>query len=172
MGLEPKLEVLKEVPVEEWEQWERKYIHWYRVLGFKLVNATAGGEGGAQEMTPEYRAKISAGLKAAYTPEWRAAISRQFKGKKKSSETRARMSASAGKHLKGKTQSPEHVAKCRAAKVGKKFTPEHSAKISAALKGKPKSDEARRRMSIAAKARCERNKLRSSQEGAFLFTLP
>lgn len=166
--MEPALEVLKEVPFDEWEHWEREYIRWYRALGWKVVNATAGGDGGAQEFTPEYRAKISAGLKRSYTDERRAAISRQHKGKVYSAETRAKMSASAGKHLKGKPQSPEHIAKCRAAKLGKKFDPAHKAKIAAALKGKPKSTESRQRMSEAAKRRCARQKLTSSQESASL----
>ncbi|MES2367048.1 MAG: NUMOD3 domain-containing DNA-binding protein [Pseudomonadota bacterium] len=149
LGLEPKLEVLQEVPFDEWQQWERTYIHWYRVLGWKVLNATDGGDGGAQIFTPEYRAKISATAKATYTAERRAAISAFHKGRKKSAEHRARISASAGKHLKGKPQSPEHIAKCRAAKLGKKFTLEHRAKISAARKGIQFSAETKAKMRAA-----------------------
>ena len=187
------LEVIQEVPFDEWEQWERTYIHWYRVLGWQVVNIANGGDGGAIEMTPEIRAKISAAnrgkpkseaykqyLRDKYakfghpnkgkhlSPETKAALSLALKGRKKSEETRAKMSASGGKHLKGKKQSADHIAKCRAAKLGKKFTAEHSAKIGAALRGKPKSDEARRKMSIAAKARCERQRLTSLQNSASL----
>jgi len=172
LGMEPALEVLKEVPFDEWEYWEREYIRWYRALGWKVVNATAGGDGGAQEWPPEARAKLSASLKASYTDERRAAISRLHKGVQKSAETRARMSASAGKHLKGTKLSPEHIAKCRAAKLGKKFSAAHKAKIAAALTGRPKPDEVRRRMSIAAKARCLRQRLTSTQDGASLAPSP
>lgn len=108
------------------------------------------------------------GKKMNLSPESRAAISAAWKGKKRSAETRAKMSASGGHHLRGKKQSPEHIAKCRDAKLGKKFTAEHSAKIGAALRGKPKSDEARRKMSIAAKLRCQRQKLTSAQNSGSL----
>jgi len=171
-GLAPKLEVLAQVPFDEWEHWEREYIRWYRVLGWNVLNATDGGDGGAMPWPPEARANLSASLKRSYTQERRDAISAFHKGRKKSAATCAKMSASGGKHLKGKRQSPEHVAKCRAAKLGKKFTVEHKAKIGAALKGQPKSDEARRKMSIAAKARCERQRLTSTQNGASLQALP
>lgn len=165
MGMVPSLEVLKEVPFDEWEYWEREYIRWYRALGWKVVNATDGGEGGAQEWKPESRARLSASLKAGYTDERRAAISAFHKGKNVSAKTRAKMSASGGKHLKGKPQSPEHIAKCRAAKIGKKFNEEHKAKIAAALRGKPKPLETRQRMSESAKRRCARQKLTSEQYG-------
>jgi len=190
------LEVIKEVPFDQWEHWEREYIRWYRALGWKVVNIANGGDGGAIEMTPEIRAKISAANKGkpkseaykqgrrehyakfghpnqgkATSPETKERLRAALKGRPKSPATRAKMSASGGKHLKGKRQSPEHVAKCRAAKLGKKFTPEHSAKISAALKGKPKSDEARQRMSDAAKRRCARQKLTSAQNDASLQAL-
>lgn len=145
--------MLAEVPFDEWERWEREYIRWYRVLGWNVLNATDGGEGGAMDMTPKYRAKISAGLKRTYTAERRAAISAFHKGKVLSPETRAKMSASAGKHLKGKKQALEHIAKCRAAKLGKKFTPEHRAKISAARKGIQFSDETKAKMSAAKKGK-------------------
>ncbi len=196
LSLEPVLEVLVEVPFYQWQIWEVTFIHWYRVLGWNVVNATDGGDGGAQDMTPETCAKISKANKGKkwseeakrrfrelherigwpstgkkLSPEHKSAISAVHKGKKKSAQTRARMSTSAGKHLKGKTQSAEHIAKCRAAKLGKKFTPEHSAKIGAALKGKSKSAEARARMSIAAKARCARNKLRTLPDSAFVRPL-
>ncbi len=149
LGLEPVLEVLKEVPFDEWEHWERTYIKWFRILGWKVLNATDGGDGGAQEWKPESRARLSAALKAAYTPEWRAAISAFQKGRKKSDKTRAKMSAYGAKHLKGKVQSPEHIAKCRDAKIGKKFTTEHKAKLSAAHKGKVFSEETKAKMRAA-----------------------
>ena len=44
-GLTPVLEVIDEVPVEEWEFWEQHYISLYRSWGFKLTNLTAGGSG-------------------------------------------------------------------------------------------------------------------------------
>lgn len=190
------MEIIKEIPFSEWQIWEMTFIHWYRVLGWNVVNETDGGEGWVnRKHTPESAAKISASnlgkkrsesykqyLRDKYAkrghpmqgrhlrPETKAAISAAMKGRKFSAETIAKMSASGGKHLKGKKQSADHIAKCRAAKLGKKFTAEHSAKIGNALRGKPKSDKARRKMSIAAKARCERQRLTSLQNGASLTT--
>lgn len=44
-GRSPILEVLDEVPENEWMFWEVEYIRLYRALGFKLVNGTSGGDG-------------------------------------------------------------------------------------------------------------------------------
>jgi len=197
LGLELRMEIIKEVPFSEWQIWEMTFIHWYRVLGWRVVNETAGGEGWVnRKHTPESAAKISAAnlgkkrsesykqyLRDKYAngghpmqgkhlrAETKAALSVAMKGRKFSAETIAKMSASGGKHLKGKKQSPEHIAKCRNAKLGKKFTAEHSAKIGNALRGKPKSEEARRKMSEAAKRRCEREKLTRLASSASLASL-
>jgi hypothetical protein len=198
IGLEPRMEIIKEVPFSEWQIWEMTFIHWYRVLGWRVVNETAGGEGWVnRKHTPESAAKISAAnlgkkrsesykqylrdkyargghpmLGKTLSPAHKAALSAATKGRPKSAETRARMSASGGHHLRGKTLSPEHCAKLSASKKGRPQAPEHSAKIGAALKGKPKSDEARRKMSESAKRRCEREKLTYAQNGDSLMTLP
>jgi predicted DNA-binding protein YlxM (UPF0122 family) len=41
----PKIEVLDEVPINEWEYWEMFYIEQFKQWGFKLLNATIGGDG-------------------------------------------------------------------------------------------------------------------------------
>ncbi len=43
-GLKPVLEILKEVPMNEWKMWEKYYIELYRKK-FDLTNYTEGGEG-------------------------------------------------------------------------------------------------------------------------------
>lgn len=42
---EPALVILKEVLVEDWADEEARYIRSAKILGFKLVNSTDGGEG-------------------------------------------------------------------------------------------------------------------------------
>lgn len=42
---EPIMEIIDEVPEEEWEFWEQYWILQFKCWGFKLLNATIGGEG-------------------------------------------------------------------------------------------------------------------------------
>lgn len=44
-GLKPVLEVIKEVPIEEWKNWEKYYVTYYRDKGCNLTNITDGGDG-------------------------------------------------------------------------------------------------------------------------------
>jgi hypothetical protein len=41
----PTIEIIDEVPEEEWEFWEQYWISQFKTWGFKLLNATNGGEG-------------------------------------------------------------------------------------------------------------------------------
>lgn len=96
-GQTPVLELLDEVLVSEWPQWEVAWISFYREQGFDLTNGHAGGEGG-HNPTPETRRKMSIALK----------------GKIRSEETRARMSLA----QKGKFVSLETCAKISVSKKG------------------------------------------------------
>lgn len=53
----PELVILREVPFDQWEIAEERYIRLARGCGMSLVNSTDGGEG--VTMTPEIREKIS-----------------------------------------------------------------------------------------------------------------
>jgi len=44
-NLEPIIEILKEVPKNNWQEYEIKYIAEFRKLGYNLTNSTDGGEG-------------------------------------------------------------------------------------------------------------------------------
>lgn len=44
-GLKPELLILDEVPIDNWQYWERFYISLYKTYGFNLVNYTSGGDG-------------------------------------------------------------------------------------------------------------------------------
>lgn len=120
LGLEPILEILDEVPVAEWQFWEREWIRLYRALMFELVNGTDGGDGlgsGAthpsfgKPVSLEHRAKISAAqVGRIVSPETRAKISAAKMGHTVSSETRVRLSAA----QTGKVASSETRAKISA----------------------------------------------------------
>lgn len=58
LGLEPKLEILDEVPFSEWMFWEQHWIQVMRGWGFRLLNADNGGLG-HYRITPELAKKIS-----------------------------------------------------------------------------------------------------------------
>lgn len=44
-GLQPKLEIIEEVDVQEWKEREKYWIKYYKENGAKLTNYCAGGEG-------------------------------------------------------------------------------------------------------------------------------
>lgn len=44
-GRKPNIEIIDEVPYEEWQFWERHYISLYKSWGFNLTNSTDGGDG-------------------------------------------------------------------------------------------------------------------------------
>lgn len=124
-GFKPTLEIIDEVPVLEWPQWEVAYIEFFREQDCDLVNSHAGGLG-AHNPTGETRAKISAS-RALYVGERHPMF-----GKPRSAETLVKMSAAA----KGKTASLETRSKMSIARLGKKFSPEACANIRAAKLGK------------------------------------
>lgn len=130
-GLEPILEIVKEVPVTDWRYWEKTYIHWYKTLGFDLVNGTEGGDGcpGAvrspetrqrisdanKRRSPEMRKKISDAITAAQkgrilSPAWRQKISEGLRGHAVSFETRQKLRT---RH-KGRIFSPETLKRMSA----------------------------------------------------------
>ena len=154
LGLKPVLEILREVPVDEWIKWERDYIHWYRVLGWRVVNTTEGGEG-LQNPTPEVRAKCGEGFRGrTHTPEARAAIGAAARGRPQSAETRARQSAA--------KRGVNHPM------FGKRHSPEHCANISAGNPWKGKRMSAERRARYI-EARNRKATLTSQDSCAFLF---
>ena len=80
-GIEPKIDILDEVLVSEWQFWEKFWISLIKSWGFNLLNSTIGGEGGegyhhsiesrekmkkskiGRKLTEEHRYKISKSIK-------------------------------------------------------------------------------------------------------------
>lgn len=132
IGLKPGLEILQEVPKSEWETAEATLIHWYRVLGWRVVNSTDGGEG-LNNPTAETRLKLSLvnrGRKAS--DETRMKLSKAHVGLPISPEARLNLS----KALTGRTLQANHRAAIGASMTGernpwfgKRLSAEHRAKI-------------------------------------------
>lgn len=110
----PILEILDEVLVEHWQQWEIAYIEFFRELGCDLVNATPGGDAGP--------------VLCGENNFW-------F-GKKHSSETRQKMSLAArgNKRRVGQSPSEDTRQKLSRSHIGKKHSPETILKMAESAK--------------------------------------
>jgi len=58
VGTLPVLEVVAEVPKNEWSFWECRYIEFFKEVGARLTNATRGGEGFTGRHSQATREKI------------------------------------------------------------------------------------------------------------------
>jgi hypothetical protein len=140
-GLEYQIRVLEEVADEDAEHlglFERYWIAQAREVGWRLTNATDGGDGTPGLRCPEER---------------RARISAAKRGKKLSAEVRARMSAAQRKRPMTPSRREKIVNGTRKYWLGRKHTPESLAKMSAAHKGREVSVEQRRKISAASGGR-------------------
>lgn len=115
-GLKPNIEILDEVPNENWKFWEKWWISILRSWNVNLTNLTSGGEGWA-----------SGNLNPSSTPEGRARISKLKKGHRMSDEQKKKISES----LKGR-KNPEHSKRLK----GRKLSSKHKEKIKKGMSGK------------------------------------
>lgn len=116
----PDSEIVDEVPVEHWQQWEVAYIEFFREQGCGLVNGTPGGEGANLSLEAEERRCES--IRKSWTDDRRAKMSLAMRSNKNalgsvcSEATRATLS------LKntGRVRSAESRAKMSLAQMGNK----------------------------------------------------
>lgn len=146
-GEKPELVVLREVPIEQWEAAEERYIRLARGLGMRVVNGSDGGEG--VTFTPEVKAKMS----AAHT------------GVRLGSEHRAAIGAG---HV-GLKRSPEQCEAIGAIHRGKKATPAQLKVMSDVMKGEKNPNFGRprpleTRLKIAASNRGQKRSLESREK--------
>lgn len=147
----PSISVLDEVPTEHWQHYEKHHIRLAKSAGFKLVNGTEGGDGGATNTGKKFslttRDKMSSAQKgrSGFT-----GAKNPFFGKRHSQETKEKMSQAktiqylgAGNPFFGKKHSLESLKKMSECKSGEKHN----------NFGKKHSPETRMKLSIAAKKR-------------------
>jgi hypothetical protein len=98
-GLLPILEIIDEVPLCDWEFWEKHYIKLYKSCGAKLLNMNDGGQGATPiRETIEKQRRIKFGKKI--TEETRLKLSISNKGRKISEKQKKQLSdARKGKPL-------------------------------------------------------------------------
>ncbi len=86
-GFKPFIEILDEVPSNEWEYWEIFYISLFKSWGFSLVNRTIGGNGTGHGINnPNYGRKLSEEHKNKCSLKLKG-VNNPFYGKTHSNET-------------------------------------------------------------------------------------
>ncbi len=141
---------------------EKYLIAEYRRAGFRLCNMTTGGEGATGYVKSEAsKAKMSATVKGRKKPAGYGAKMSSIlrgrpsanKGRKRSQETRSKMSVSAKKRL----STPEARAKASQilirANTGRPLSLEHKINLSNVKRGKKRTDEQRAYMSSQRRGR-------------------
>lgn len=85
-GVRPKLNIIDEVPVEEWGFWETFWIQQFKAWGFNLKNINPGGEGNNGPRSEEFKRKLSLSTKGVkkgpFTEDHKKNISLSKLGKK------------------------------------------------------------------------------------------
>lgn len=143
----PAIEALAVVENDLGFDTERAVIALFRAQGYRLVNATDGGEGApGHRCSDERKAALSVMMRGRKMPprsdEWRRRMSAAKRGGTLTAEHRQKIGAS----LIGRPVSATTRAKQSAAKRGRKFSDEHRAKLSAARTGLRASEETKAKM--------------------------
>ncbi len=114
--LKPIIEIIDEVPIEEWRFWEKHYISLFKSWGYNLTNLTEGGEGFASGI-----------LNPSHLPHVKLICSKTHKNKILSKETKEKIRES----LKGR-KNIEHSKRM----LGRKDSEETRLKKSTSMMGK------------------------------------
>lgn len=138
-GFKPILEILDEVPIDGWEQHERRWIAYGRESGLPLINIADGGQ--QPPLNDEIRAKLSAirrsrpgpNLGKRLTEEWKRRVALAGIGRRHTQESKAKISAA----LLGRRPSEASILKNVEKHRGKRASEESRAKMSLARKGLP-----------------------------------
>lgn len=171
LGLAPAMEIVEEVVGDDWGERERWWIAHGKSEGWRLTNATDGGDGvPGYVYTDEVRKRMFDRLRGRpVSEETRRKIGAANKGRARSPEIKQRWSESARKlwnspgrrkkmsdALRGRRLGPpsaETRRKISEGQIGKVLSAEHRAKLSAAHKGKRLSEATKEKVSAALRGR-------------------
>lgn len=127
-GLRPKIEILDEVPLDQWQYWEIWWITQIKSWGFNLTNATDGGCGITNSKDLKRKPHSDAAKRK---------ISISLTGKKQSEETKSkRIKSLSGEnhYLFGKKRPKEYCELMRKKATGRNVSPETKKRMSEAQK--------------------------------------
>lgn len=132
----PILEIIDEVPISNWEFWEKHYIRLFKSLGAELVNSTEGGRGGEDDRklrkdTIEKMRLAQLGKK--HTEESKKKMSESAKRKAPISEKTREIHR---KNSTGRKRSLSAIEKTASANRGRKNTQETKDIIRKKLEGR------------------------------------
>jgi len=163
-GVVPILNIIDEVPFDEWEFWEKHYINLYRSWNCKLTNLDEGGNGPGKHSL-ESRLKMSNSQKGKKsTEETKRKISEATRGEKNgnygnhlSNEAKERISKAnkGNQNRKGKHHTEETKRKIglknkgKTSFLGKHHSKESKEKIGLKNKGKTRSEECKNKIGEA-----------------------
>ena len=146
LGIKPDIFIIEEADATDWVEKEKFWINYFRFIGSDLINVTAGGEGAVgrkinRESMKKFwaaGAKANTGRDRSDVPdEVRKRISKSLKDYYSKHPVSKESKAAQSARLKGRKKSPEHLAKISAALKGKIFdTPERRRATSERMKGK------------------------------------
>lgn len=179
-GNKPVLEIIAEVPVSEWQQWERHYINLFKKQQLALVNMTDGGDNPpintrrGYKISPEASANYSRArlgnknsLGRKYSEESLKKMSKSHKGEipwnkgiPHSEETKRKIgqkSRGRPNGMAGRTHSEETKRLMSERRKGIKLSDETRSRMSQSKTGTKLSDETKRKQSEAAKKRIRVN---------------
>ena len=157
VGIEYVIEILEQVSTaEKLGVRERFWIARGRAVGWRLTNATDGGDGTPGLVrSPQHRAKVSAALRGRkLTAEHRERIGAAQRGKVLTPECRAKLSLV----RTGYRESAATRAKKSASHMGLRHAPDVIVRMAAANTGQKRSLEARANMVVAQQRRRARER--------------
>lgn len=123
VGVRPIMELLEAVPTSDVDEAERWWIAKYKESGAKLTNIQAGG----RAVSTAARERKGASLR----------------GRKRSPEACASISAGLRASLAFRAKNSLHITALNKKRAGKPLSLEHRRRVSEALKGKPKPEKIR-----------------------------
>lgn|SRR2546429_1429061 len=138
----PLVRQLREVPEDQWEEWEQRYIRSALAIGFPLTNATPGGDG-VKKHSPEALAKMLAANKGRiFSEEHKAKLRLALSNlPPRSAATRAKIGAA----HRGMHHSQAVKDRLRKINLGKKHSQETCRKIALSNTGRVVSIESRQK---------------------------
>jgi hypothetical protein len=148
----PIMEILEEVPIDDVNEAECRWIDHFRALGADLTNHTNGGGGlRGYKLSVEHIAKLVASNKGKKRSE---EIRSRLREIQNSPEMKAHLSEKRkwNKSRTGQTQSDEEKLKRAAANRGKKRSPEFCLAASERMMGVRHSEETKKKMGESKRA--------------------